>query len=204
MNSVHEQCPNSDLKQCTVTKLGWVHSAHTQNQGRAHNKLVARMSRAHPAQVAGSACAGRVHSAQVVGECHDLLPLPSPRPGRDITSRSRPPGRPSQVATSIPCRDLPSAQPKQPRSRPQNGVATPVSTGQVEPCRDINSVSQHHTGQSMSRHQNQVATLLEANLCRDINFMSRPSFCPQWDVQVATPKIQVATSHTATHVATSE
>ena len=34
--------------------------------------------------------------------------------------------------------------------------------------------------------------------------MSRPRFCPQWDFQVATPKIQVATSPNATHVATSK
>ena len=127
LNSVHEQCPNSDPKQCTITKLGWVHSAHTKNPGRAHTqnpgraqcpgrgrccahcRLVARLSRAQPAQVARSTCAGSGHSAQVVGACRDLLPLPSPRAGRDIISRSRPPGQLSQVATSIPCRDLPSA-----------------------------------------------------------------------------------------------
>ena len=44
MNSVHEQCPNSDPKQCTVTKLGWVHSAHTQNPGRTHTARAMPMS----------------------------------------------------------------------------------------------------------------------------------------------------------------
>ena len=34
--------------------------------------------------------------------------------------------------------------------------------------------------------------------------MSRPRFYPQWDFQVTTPKFQVATSLTATHVATSK
>ena len=43
---------------------------------------------------------------------HDLLPLPSPRLGRDFIFRSRPSGRPIQVATSVPCRDLPSSPTK--------------------------------------------------------------------------------------------
>ena len=42
--------------------------------------------------------------------------------------------------------------------------------------------------QARSQHQNQVATLLETTLCRDINLMSRPRFCPHCDFQVATPK----------------
>ena len=169
-----------------------------------HSRPVTRMSRTQPAQDAHSACIGSTHSAQAVGASRDLLPLPSPRPGRDITSRSRPPGRPSQVATSTPCRDLPSAQPKQPRSRPQkNGVATPISIGQAEPCRNIKSMSRHHSVQSqvatpklgrdppggypMSRHQFYVAT----------------SFLPIVGFPGRDTKIQVATSPTATHVATS-
>ena len=57
-------------------------------------------------------------------------------------------------------RDLPSAQPKPPKSRPQKiGVATPIFIRQPEPCRDIKSVSRHHSGQSRSRPQNEVATL---------------------------------------------
>ena len=75
---------------------------------------------------------------------------------------------------------------------------------QPEPCCDIKSVSRHHPCLSRSRHQNQVATFLEATLCRDINFMSRHRFCPQWAFQVATPKFHVATSLGATHVATSK
>ena len=96
------------------------------------------MSRSQPAQVARSACAGRAHSVQVVGASIDLLPLPSPRPGRDIISRSGPPGQLSQVATSIPCRDLPSTQLKPPRSRPQKwGHGTNFN----RPGRDLKSVS---------------------------------------------------------------
>ena len=125
---------------------------------------------AHTARYAGLA-----HSAQVVGTCRDLSPLPSPRPGRDIISRSRPPRQLSQVATSIPRHDLPSAQPKLPRSRPQKWG------------RDTNfhragrTMSRHHSGQSRSRHQNQVMTLLKATLCRDINFYVATSFLPTVD-----------------------
>ena len=69
---------NSDYEQCTESKLGWVHSAHKQKRGRAHTARAvprlwallcaqqvghARMSRAQPAQVARSACAGRADSA---------------------------------------------------------------------------------------------------------------------------------------------
>ena len=74
----------------------------------AYSKLVARMSRAQLVQVAHSACAGRAHSAQVVGACRDLSPLPNPRLGRDIVLRSRSPGdypmsrHQFHVATSFP------------------------------------------------------------------------------------------------------
>ena len=107
---------NSALKQnwvgCTVrtprTQVARTLCAQCSGRGRCctHNGLVARMSRAQPAQVARSACAGRTLSAQVVGAS----------------------------------RDLPSAQPKPPRSRPQNRVATPISIWHPEPCRDIKSV----------------------------------------------------------------
>ena len=138
---------NSDLNSAQNSALHQVRSCALRAHGvrsRAHNSQVACMSRARPAQVAHSACAGRVHSAQVVGASCDLLPLPIPRPGHDVVSRSRPPGRLNQVATSIPCRDLPSTQPKQPRSRPQkNGVATPISIGEPESGRDIKLMLRH-------------------------------------------------------------
>ena len=157
----------------------WSRACRARSQCRSH---------AQPVQVARSACAGRPHNAQVVGACRDLSPLPSPRLGRDIISRSRPPGQLSHVATSIPCRDLPSTQLKPPRSRPQKwgcdtnfhragrtmsrhqiGVVTPLRPIQVatpKPGRDPPG------GYSMSRHQFYVAT----------------SFLPQWTFQVATLK----------------
>ena len=65
-----------------------------------------------------------------------------------------------------------------PMSRPHFDVAI---SRQPESCRDIKSVSRHHSGVPRSRPQNGVATpfLLPSpkpgrTLCRDINFMSRP------------------------------
>ena len=104
--------------------------------------------------VARTACACRAHSVRIVclvariaprswAQVATSSPLPNPKPGRDIISRSRPPGRPSQVATLIPCRDLLSAHsgpfwsrrqmPHGDRtmSRHQKGVATPIRLIQV-------------------------------------------------------------------------
>ena len=201
MNSVQIVTLNSALSQnwvgCKVRtpRTQVVRTLHPQCpcRGRccAHSKLVGRMSCSQPTQVARSAYAGRTPSAQVVGACRDLLPLPSPRPGRDIISRSRPPRQLSQVATSVPCRDLPSAQPIQSKSRPQkwgrntnfhgaartmsrhqSGVATPLRPLQVATSKRGRDTVSPAQPQARSRHRNQVATLLEANLCRDINFMS--------------------------------
>ena len=115
LNSVHEQCPNSDPKQCTVTKLGWVHCAHTQNLGRrilraqcpcrgrccAHSKLVALMSRAQPAQVT------RMLGVHLSRHAQAACP---------------------QVATSLRCRDIKATRIM---SRHQIDVATPLRTLQV-------------------------------------------------------------------------
>ena len=152
--------PNSDYKQCTESKLGWVtmrtpktqvaRTLRAQCPGRgrccAHNTLVARMSRAQPAQAARSACAGRAHSAQVAGACRDLPALPSqpPRSRRHFNVATS--WRPSHVATYHWCRDTVSPAQHQARSHP------------------------------MSRHQFHVATSWTTNLCRDIKFMSRPQF----------------------------
>ena len=144
LNSIHERCPNNDPKQCTVTKLGWVHSAHTQSPGRAHTARAVPMSwvllRAQQTcceHVGCSACAGRAHSAQVVGACRDLFPLSIPR----------------QVVTSFPSRDLLEANPchdiklvsrhrsGHSKSRPPNGVATPFLCPAPKPGRDIKTRS---------------------------------------------------------------
>ena len=118
LNSVHEQCPNSYPKQCTVTKLGWVHSAHTQNLGRAHTARAVPMSwallraqqacREHVARAAG---AGRAHARRaLVATRPGSLP-----PGRDLTSMSRHQGSQNHVATSNRCRDIvsPAQSPSQ-------------------------------------------------------------------------------------------
>ena len=107
---------NSDLKQCTVSKLGQVHSACAL---QAHAATLGCM---HSAQVVGARCTGRAALGESLAtslawpgatprpgrDC--LFPCPSPRPGRDIKTKLRP-------------------QEGQSRSRPQNGVATPISTG---------------------------------------------------------------------------
>ena len=85
-----------------------------------------------------------------------------------------------QCPNSNPNSDLNSAlhQAACPMSRPHFDVAT---SRQPESCRDIKSVSRHHSGIPRSRPQNGVTTpfLLPSpkpgrTLCRDINFMSRP------------------------------
>ena len=182
MNSFHEQFPNSDCKQCTELKLGWVYSAHPQSLGRAHTARSAQVmgvaaraadrSRAQPAHVAHLlACVGRDTPRQ-------------PTPGRDLTSMSRHQGNQNHVATSNRCRDTVSPAQPQARSRHQNQVATLLETPL---CRNINFMSRLRFPTSQVATSFLCRDLLETNLCRDINFMSRPRFCPQWDFQVATP-----------------
>ena len=196
MNSAHEQCPNSDPKQYTFTKLGCVHNAHTQKPGRAHTTRAVPRSwallRAQPTS--------RAHVTRIVSAGRALG-------GRALVVTH--PGSLSQVAARM--------------SQPQNDVATRIFPTAGGPCRDIKITSRRPQGQTGSRLENGVATpfllpspkpgrntknpgrdLLETTLCRDINFMSRPRLCLQWDFQVTTPKIQVATSPTATHVVTSK
>ena len=81
VNSVHEQCPNSDPKQCTVTKLGWMHSAHTQNPGRTHTARAVPMSWA--LLCAQQACRAHVERAASAGRAHAGRALVATRPGCD-------------------------------------------------------------------------------------------------------------------------
>ena len=95
MNSALEQCPNSDPKQCTVTKLGWVQSAHTQNPGRMHTERAVPMSwallRAQQACRTRSQRRSRVQRAQVAciaprSWAHVETSFPCPVPGQIATS----------------------------------------------------------------------------------------------------------------------
>ena len=108
LNNVHEQCPNSDPKQCTAIKLGWVHSAHTQNPGRAHTARAVPTSWA--LLRAQQAC--HAHVARMLGvhlSRHAQATCP-------------------QVSTSLRCRDIKAAKIM---SRHQIDVATPLRTLQV-------------------------------------------------------------------------
>ena len=126
LNSVHEQCPNSDPKQCTVTKPGWVHSAHTQNPGRAHTACVVPMSWALlRAQQACRARSQRRSRACWVCTCRDTPRQPAP-----------------QDSTSLRCRDIKAARIM---SRHHIGVVTPprpLHVATSNRCRDIVSPAQ--------------------------------------------------------------
>ena len=161
---------------------------------------MSRTGRAHSAQVVG-AChdlpALSSQTAQVATSfrCRDLLEaIPcrditlvsrhrSAHSGRDTRTRSRPPGRPTYVATSSSCRDLNS---QQARSRHQFHVATSWRLTYVATsisCRDIASA---HNGHSRSRHRNPCRDLPHCRPCRDIKFMSQHRFCSTKTDQVGT------------------
>ena len=107
--------------------------------------------------------------------------LPSLKPGRDTRTKSRSPGRPTYVATSFSCRDLTHCC----------------------PCRDINPCRDFNSQQARSRRKFHVVTswrlthVTTSTSCRDL--LSTTVRFPGRDAN-----IQVATSHIATHVATSK
>ena len=116
--------------------------------------------------------------------------MPSPKPGRYIISRSRPPGRPSQVATSILCRDFLSAQSKKIRLRHQNGVATPISN---RPSRDLTMGSRHQWPVFLCDAKNRSPAqpghdLKQAYPGRDLKTGSRHQNFPKSRAHVATSK----------------
>ena len=132
--------PNSDCKQCTESKLGWVHSAHTQSPGRAHT------ARAVPRSWA-------LLRAQRPCRAHSQSRL---RAQRVQVARIAPMSW-AHVATSLPC----PVQP--PRSRRHLDVAT---SRQPESCRDIISVSRHRLScQPQARSPPYVETSIS---CRDL------------------------------------
>ena len=118
LNGVHEQCPNTDPKQCTVTKLGWVHSAHNQNQGRAH------IAGAVPRSWA-------LLRVWLTGRAHGRLVARTASAGRALAKRAlvaKRLGSLPHVATSLRCRDIKATKIM---SRHQIGVATPLRPLQV-------------------------------------------------------------------------
>ena len=70
---------NSDPKQCTVTKLGRVHSAHNQNPGRVHTaRAVPRSCELLRAQQAGH--------ARMRAWSREMLRLPLSRPKAQVAT----------------------------------------------------------------------------------------------------------------------
>ena len=134
--------PNSDCKQCTESKLGWVHSAHTQNPGRAHTARAVPMSwallsaqQACRAHVAHTASAGRAHAGlALVATCPGNLP---------------------QVATSLRCRDIKAARIM---SRHQIDVTTLLRTLQVATSKRGCNTKPHVANPPRSRRPFLVAT----------------------------------------------
>ena len=172
MSSVHEQCPNNDPKQCIVTELGWVHSAYTQNPGRAHTARAVPRSwallraqltcRAHVARTAstGRALAGRALVAtQNLGR-DALFQQARSRPQIDVATSLFSSHRNVPVATQNLDRDIKS------RQGSQNHVATSNrchDTTQATPGRDLKTGSRHRFSSpapSQVATPNQVATLL--------------------------------------------
>ena len=132
-----KQCPNSDLNSA---------------QNSALHQAACPMSRPH-FDVATSRQQGTCRDIKAMSRHYSGVPrsrpqngvatpflLPSPKPGRtlcrDINFMSRPPRRPTYVATSTPCRDI---------------LKTNL-------CRDIVFMSRPPRLMSMSRHQIHVAT----------------------------------------------
>ena len=182
--------PNIDCKQCTESKLGCVHSAHTQNPCRVHTARAVPRSWA----LLRAQQAGRARSCAPVAT-QSLVTTPNfNRPGRDLKLMSRP-----AFALST---ETPLSRPKtlvvtqnhhkaaRTMSRHQIDVATslrPIQVATSKRGRDTVSPAQP---QARSRHQNQVATLLETNLCRDVVSAQSEQTRSQPQDEVATPNSQ--------------
>ena len=178
--------PNSDCKQCTELKLGWVHSAHTQKPGIAHTVRSAQVVGA-AARTADWSPACRAHNQLRSRAQREQVALIAPRLW-------------AHVATSFLIHP-------QARLRHRSQVATSWTT---KPGRDVNPMSrppfcltktvQVATSKMGSRHQfpwgseNHVATsnrcrnITQPNPGRDLKTGSRHRFSCLASSQVATPK----------------
>ena len=154
--------PNSDCKPCTESKLGWVHSAHTQNPGRAHTAHVVPMSWALlRAQQACRAHSQRRSRACWGCTCRDTprQPAPRSRPHFDVAT-SRQPESCRDTTQNAPGRDLKTGSRHQTSCRQSTQVATSIScrdftlTGpgrDLKSCRDLKLFSPGHNMNFMSR-----------------------------------------------------
>ena len=134
--------PNSDCKQCTESKLGWVHCAHTQNPSRAHTaRVVPRSWALLRAQQAG--CAHVAHSQCRSRACWACTCRDTPR---QPASRSRPHFDVATPRQPESCHDIKSVSrhhPDHSMSRHQIGVATsfllpiPRQVATSRPGRDL-------------------------------------------------------------------
>ena len=193
-----------------------MHSAHTQNSGRAHTARVVprswallRAQQSGHAHIVSAARAGRALNVCRSCACWACTGSDTPRqfaPGRDLKPRLRHPISTGQVATSNRCRDQPLLFPhKRPcrDTKPPQGSQNPVATSNR--CRDTIQANPGHDLKTGSRHRfsclapNQVATSFfhfffqvvtswTTKPGRDANPMSRPPFRPYHTNQVATSK----------------
>ena len=145
--------PNSDPKQSTITKLGCVHSVHTQNLGRAHTaRSVLRW------------CA--LLRAQQIGRARMRTPLRAAWPAAPTPVTTQSPGRDTkwpnilgQVTTSIPGHDL---------KKSDLGCDLQKGSRLRFPCQTPNQVATSFSGrdllndQARSRRQSPHRNLLPA------------------------------------------
>ena len=182
MNSVHEQCPNSDLNNAQNSALHQAACPMSRPHWMSRHRFLplAEQARSRP----------------------HWMSRPQVQQARSRRqSMSRPPGRQAYVATSTSCRDI---NPQQARSRRQNDVATSCTVAHVvtsKGCRDIKIISASSLLRRdamsrppllppMSRPQNDVVTstatccnstrsrrlsLVATSACRDLQTRSRPS-----------------------------
>ena len=144
MNSVHEQYPNSDLNSAQNSAL---HQAacpmsRPQRMSRHHFLPLTEQARSRPQmmsrpQVQQARSRRQSHVATSWTTKPMSRPPGRPSPCRDIKFMSRPQFPTSQVATSVPCRDL---------------LETNL-------CRDIVPMSRRPTLSPMSRRQLQLSPI---------------------------------------------
>ena len=149
MNSVHEQCPNSDLNSAQNSALHQAACPMSRPQRTSRHRFpsLTEQGRSRP----------------------QMMSRPQVQQARSRRqSMSRPPGRQAYVETSSSCRDVNSLQA---RSRRQFHVATSWTTSL---CRDIKFMSRRQFPTSQVTTSVPCRDLLETNLCRDIVSMSRP------------------------------